>query len=117
MHRKTRKRDQRWESNPGPQQSVLRAITPTPPLDRNLDTNFSYAYISQSAVHNARHWSFIEQKTLSMALAMFGQHMAVSKLARELLFDGYDDAILDVARVCQLAQRGARRWSTSSDYL
>ncbi|KAI8437263.1 hypothetical protein MSG28_011645 [Choristoneura fumiferana] len=36
---KTRKRDQRWESNPGPQQSVLRAITPTPPLDRNLDTN------------------------------------------------------------------------------
>ncbi|KAI8424508.1 hypothetical protein MSG28_002971 [Choristoneura fumiferana] len=47
--RKTRKRDQRWESNPGPQQSVLRAITPTPPLDRNLDTNFSYAYISQVA--------------------------------------------------------------------
>nr|ABR17332.1 unknown [Picea sitchensis] len=46
MHRKTRKRDHRWESNPGPQQFVLRAITPTPPLDRNLDTNFSYAYIS-----------------------------------------------------------------------
>ncbi|XP_073949909.1 protein peste-like [Choristoneura fumiferana] len=54
--------------------------------------------IAASAVHNARHWSFIEQKTLSMALAMFGQHMAVSKLARELLFDGYDDAILDVAK-------------------
>lgn len=52
----------------------------------------------QSAVHNARHWNFIEQKTLSMALAMFSQHMAVSKLAKELLFDGYDDAILDVAK-------------------
>lgn len=33
-----------------------------------------------------------------MALAMFSQHMAVSKLAKELLFDGYDDAILDVAK-------------------
>ncbi|KAI8433443.1 hypothetical protein MSG28_015478 [Choristoneura fumiferana] len=44
---KNQKRDQRWESNPGPQQSVLRAITPTPPLDRNLDTNFPmHTYLS-----------------------------------------------------------------------
>ncbi|KAI8436674.1 hypothetical protein MSG28_010162 [Choristoneura fumiferana] len=32
----------------GPQHSVLRAITPTPLLDRNLDTNFSYAYTSRT---------------------------------------------------------------------
>lgn len=33
-----------------------------------------------------------------MGLAMFGQHISVSKLAKELLFDGYEDPLLDLAK-------------------
>lgn len=33
-----------------------------------------------------------------MGLAMFNQKIAVSKLARELLFEGYDDQLLNLAK-------------------
>ncbi|KAI8431170.1 hypothetical protein MSG28_001209 [Choristoneura fumiferana] len=38
---KTQKRDQRWESSPGPQHACY---TPTPPLVRSLDINFSHGH-------------------------------------------------------------------------
>lgn len=33
-----------------------------------------------------------------MGLAMFNQQIAISKLAKELLFDGYEDPLLDLAK-------------------
>ncbi|KAJ8721181.1 hypothetical protein PYW07_001956 [Mythimna separata] len=54
--------------------------------------------IAASAVYRSRFWGFLQQKGLSMGLAMFNQNIAVSKLARELLFEGYDDPLLDLAK-------------------
>lgn len=52
----------------------------------------------QSAVYRSRDWGFIRQKGLAMGLAMFGHHLSISKLATELLFEGYDDPLLDLAK-------------------
>ncbi|XP_049696685.2 protein peste isoform X1 [Helicoverpa armigera] len=54
--------------------------------------------IAASAVYRSRFWGFLQQKGLSMGLAMFNQNIAVSKLAKELLFDGYEDPLLDLAK-------------------
>ncbi|XP_028159775.1 protein peste-like [Ostrinia furnacalis] len=54
--------------------------------------------IAASAVYRSRFWGFFQQKGLSMGLAMFGQHISVSKLARELLFEGYEDSLLELAK-------------------
>ncbi|CAG4999255.1 unnamed protein product [Parnassius apollo] len=54
--------------------------------------------IAASAVYRSRDWGFIRQKGLSMGLAMFGEGMSISRLAGELLFEGYDDPLLDLAK-------------------
>ncbi|XP_013149053.1 PREDICTED: protein croquemort-like [Papilio polytes] len=54
--------------------------------------------IAASAVYRSRDWGFIRQKGLAMGLAMFGHHLSISKLATELLFEGYDDPLLDLAK-------------------
>ncbi|XP_035433639.2 protein peste-like isoform X2 [Spodoptera frugiperda] len=54
--------------------------------------------IAASAVYRSRFWGFLQQKGLAMGLAMFNQKIAVSKLARELLFEGYDDQLLNLAK-------------------
>ncbi|XP_026732809.1 protein peste-like isoform X1 [Trichoplusia ni] len=54
--------------------------------------------IAASAVYRSRFWGFLQQKGLSMGLAMFNQQIAISKLAKELLFDGYEDPLLDLAK-------------------
>ncbi|XP_041984368.1 protein peste-like isoform X1 [Aricia agestis] len=53
--------------------------------------------IAASAAFRSRDWGFLKQKGLSLALAMFGHGMSVSKLAGELLFDGYEDPLIDLA--------------------
>ncbi|XP_075974431.1 protein peste-like isoform X2 [Anticarsia gemmatalis] len=54
--------------------------------------------IAASAVYRSRYWGFLQQKGLSMGLSMFNQKIAVSKLAKELLFEGYADPLLDLAK-------------------
>ncbi|XP_048480470.1 protein peste [Plutella xylostella] len=54
--------------------------------------------IASAAIYKARESGYIQQKTLGMGLAMFGQQMAVSKPARELMFEGYDDLMLEFAK-------------------
>ncbi|XP_049868378.1 protein peste-like [Pectinophora gossypiella] len=54
--------------------------------------------IAASAVYRSRDWGFLRQKGLSMGLAMFGQGISVSKLAGEILFEGYEDPLLDLAK-------------------
>ncbi|XP_014369351.2 protein peste isoform X1 [Papilio machaon] len=54
--------------------------------------------IAASAVYRSRDWGFLRQKGLAMGLAMFGHHVSISKLATELLFEGYDDPLLDLAK-------------------
>ncbi|XP_047530543.1 protein peste-like isoform X1 [Vanessa atalanta] len=54
--------------------------------------------IAASAIYRSRHWGFLRQKGLSMGLAMFGHGMSISRLAGELLFDGYEDPLLDLAK-------------------
>ncbi|XP_059055477.1 protein peste-like [Achroia grisella] len=54
--------------------------------------------VAASAVYRSRFWGFLQQKGLSMGLAVFGQQISVSKTAGELLFDGYEDSLLDFAK-------------------
>ncbi|CAH2108669.1 unnamed protein product [Euphydryas editha] len=54
--------------------------------------------IAASAIYRSRYWGFIRQKGLSMGLAMFGHGISVSRLAGELLFEGYEDPLLDLAK-------------------
>ncbi|KAL4710659.1 hypothetical protein ACJJTC_003295, partial [Scirpophaga incertulas] len=54
--------------------------------------------IAASAVYRSRFWGYFQQKGLSMGLAMFGQKVSVSKTARELFFEGYEDPLLDLAK-------------------
>ncbi|XP_061382843.1 protein peste-like [Danaus plexippus] len=55
--------------------------------------------IAASAVYRSRHWGFIQQKGLSMGLAMLGQGFSVTRTAEELFFEGYEDPFLDIARI------------------
>lgn len=54
--------------------------------------------IAASAIYRSRHWGFIRQKGLSMGLAMFGHGISVSRLAGELMFEGYEDPLIDLAK-------------------
>ncbi|CAH2077138.1 unnamed protein product, partial [Iphiclides podalirius] len=54
--------------------------------------------IAASAVYRSRDWGYIRQKGLAMGLAMFGQHMSITRLAGELLFEGYEDPLLNLAK-------------------
>ncbi|XP_063359266.1 protein peste-like [Cydia amplana] len=86
---------------------TLRSWHYHPSSNGSLDDNVTMLnIIAASAIYNARDWGFLEQKMLSMSLAMFGQHMVVSKPARELLFEGYEDALLDVAKTLPASATG-----------
>lgn len=40
----------------------------------------------------------MEQKKVSVGLTLFNQNIYVTKSANELLFDGYEDDLIDIAR-------------------
>ncbi|KAM3963772.1 LOW QUALITY PROTEIN: scavenger receptor class B member 4 [Aphomia sociella] len=70
-----------------------------PSSNGTLEDNItSLNAIAASAVYRSRFWGFFRQKGLSMGLALFGQQIAVSRLAGELLFEGYDDPLLEFAK-------------------
>lgn len=56
-------------------------------------------FFFQSAAYAARNWGFITQKQVSMALKMYQQSVFITKDASELLFDGYQDDMLDTGRL------------------
>lgn len=62
--------------------------------------------IAASAIYRLRHGDFFSQKGLSMILAMSGNGMSVSRLAGELLFEGYDDPLLDLAKTLPSSTTG-----------
>ncbi|XP_061704075.1 protein peste-like isoform X2 [Cydia pomonella] len=97
-----------WHVNNGSMAyRTLRSWHFQPSSNGSLDDNVTMLnIIAASAIYRARDWGFLEQKMLSMSLAMFGQHMVVSKPARELLFEGYEDALLDVAKTLPASATG-----------
>ncbi|XP_068632464.1 protein peste-like [Battus philenor] len=62
------------------------------------DTITTLNIIAASAIYRSRDWGFIRQKGLAMGLAMFGQHMSITRQASELLFEGYEDPLLNLAK-------------------
>lgn len=59
--------------------------------------HFYFVWI-QSAAAKARTWSYLRQKQVSVGLSLYKQQVYVTKEAREFLFDGYQDDLIDMAR-------------------
>ncbi|CAO1409251.1 unnamed protein product [Diamesa tonsa] len=54
--------------------------------------------VSVGAAAKARDWPYIKQKTVSMGLTVYEQEIHVTKSARELLFEGYEDNMVLMAK-------------------
>lgn len=52
----------------------------------------------QSAAAKALHWPYVKQKKVSMGLTLYGEKTYIVKPARELLFEGYQSDLIDMAR-------------------
>lgn len=74
---------------------IARSMFVFPP-DENV--NIFYSDVKQSAASTARNWNFIRQKQVSVGLNLYNQKAYIIKEARELLFDGYQDDLIDMAR-------------------
>lgn len=68
-----------------------------------------YNFVDQSAAHTARDWSYVMQKQVSMGLTLYGHQAYVIKEARELLFDGYEDDLINMAS--QMSDLGAFKFN------
>ncbi|XP_023934288.1 protein peste [Bicyclus anynana] len=62
--------------------------------------------IVASAIYRARHWDFLTQKGLSMMLAMLGHGLTTTRTVRELLFEGFEDRLLDIAKTLPASTTG-----------
>ncbi|KAJ0175857.1 hypothetical protein K1T71_009016 [Dendrolimus kikuchii] len=62
------------------------------------DTISTLNMIAASAVYKYRFSSFVDQKAMSIGLALYRQHIYITKTVRQLLFEGYEDPILDAAK-------------------
>lgn len=54
--------------------------------------------IAISAAGRAKTWNFVKQKSVSIGLKLYEQTIAVTKTVDELLFEGYSDDMMDMAR-------------------
>lgn len=52
----------------------------------------------QSAAAKALHWPFMKQKKVSLGLTLYGEKTFIVKSARELLFEGYQSDLIDMAK-------------------
>lgn len=59
---------------------------------------FVHSFHWQSAAATARNWNFLKQKQVSVGLNLYSQKAYITKEARELLFEGYQDDLIDMAR-------------------
>lgn len=48
-------------------------------------------------MHSSRHWGYMMQKQVSMGLNLYQHQAFITKEARELLFEGYEDDLIDMA--------------------
>lgn len=55
--------------------------------------------VALSAAAKSYHWDYIKQKSVSIGLTMYNQRVDITKTASELLFDGYQDDLIDMARL------------------
>ncbi|XP_075225476.1 protein croquemort-like [Lycorma delicatula] len=54
--------------------------------------------VSLTAAFTVRNWHYILKKSLSLGLTSTGQKMSITKTVNELLFEGYSDTLLNLAR-------------------
>ncbi|XP_017060504.1 protein peste [Drosophila ficusphila] len=54
--------------------------------------------VALSAAATAKHWPSVKRTIVDVGLTMYGAEMTVTKSIDELLFTGYSDAMIDVAR-------------------
>ncbi|KAL1139978.1 hypothetical protein AAG570_006955 [Ranatra chinensis] len=54
--------------------------------------------VSLSAANSVRYWNYFMKKSLSMSMSTINQEVHVVRTVGELLFDGYTDPLLDIAR-------------------
>lgn len=52
----------------------------------------------QSAAAKGMTWSYVNQKSVSIGLSVYQQKAHITKTANELLFEGYQDDMIDIAR-------------------
>lgn len=52
----------------------------------------------QSAAAKAMYWPYMQRKAVSMGLTIYGEKSHIVKPARELLFEGYQSDLIDMAR-------------------
>lgn len=62
-----------------------------------LSVSAAFDFYFQSAGASALHSSPSEKKRVSAGLGMYEQLVYVTKSAQELLFDGYQDDLIDIA--------------------
>lgn len=62
------------------------------------DTVTTLNIIALSAAAKAMSWSYVNKKAVSVGLKIYNQLGHVTKTAGELLFDGYQDDMIDMAR-------------------
>lgn len=55
-------------------------------------------YHLQSAAAKALYWPFLKQKKVSLGLTLYGEKTFIVKTARELLFEGYQSDLIDMAK-------------------
>lgn len=54
--------------------------------------------IALSAAAKSKKWDFVKRKSVSIGLGLYSQEIHITKTARELLFEGYSDDMIDIAR-------------------
>lgn len=64
----------------------------------DIDANITMPnVVAASAIYRSRNWNSFRQNSLSMGLNLYNQKISVTKPARQLLFDGYPDEMLEMA--------------------
>uniref|UniRef100_A0A7G3AVF2 Putative plasma membrane glycoprotein cd36 n=1 Tax=Lutzomyia longipalpis TaxID=7200 RepID=A0A7G3AVF2_LUTLO len=62
------------------------------------DVITSVNIVALSAAEKVRWENYVEQKKVSLGLSLYNQEIHVTKTAREFLFDGYEDDLIEVAK-------------------
>ncbi|GAB0093508.1 uncharacterized protein DMENIID0001_086580 [Sergentomyia squamirostris] len=62
------------------------------------DVITSVNIVALSAAETVRWQNYVEQKKVALGLSLYGEEIHVTKTAREFLFDGYEDDLIDMAK-------------------
>uniref|UniRef100_A0A1B0GM36 Uncharacterized protein n=1 Tax=Phlebotomus papatasi TaxID=29031 RepID=A0A1B0GM36_PHLPP len=67
-------------------------------INPSKDKHQFYLTIEPSAAETVRWQSYVEQKKVSLGLSLYNEELHVTKTAREFLFDGYEDDLIEMAK-------------------